>query len=177
MNKTKLWLFIDVVIPKVTKWAMYVPVACIAYIMTIATIDVITTKFFNRPIPSTYEFIETLNIPLVFMAMAYVQLERGHIAGALFEKKLSKTVNKAIAVAGYMVGILVCGAISWGAARLMQDMIATKQTKLTALDFPTWPFALIIILSFALLAVAYIVSIVRALAKSESSEVKDVTSI
>ena len=177
MNGMKLWWSIDAVITRITKWALFVSIACIVYIMTIATIDIIATKFFNSPIPSTAEFIENLNILLVFMGMAFVQLERGHIVGPVFEKRFPKAVNKAIALAGYIMGILVCGLVSWGALVLTQDMIAVGHTKKSLIDFPLWPFALCLFVSFAMLAIAYVLSIVRTLARSENDKATDVIQI
>ena len=175
MNGNKLWWSIDTVISRITKWALYVSIGCIAYMMAIATIDVITTKFFNCPIPSTSEFIEDLNIPLVYMGMAYVQLTKGHIVGSVFENKLSQATNRAIAIAGYIIGILVCGLLSWGGVVLIQEMLEIGLSKNSIIDFPIWPFALSLIISFVLMVLAYVLSIVRAVTGSDNREAEDIT--
>lgn len=171
----KLWKSIDATIQKIAKWSLLIAVICIVFMMVLATLDIITTKFFNHPIPGTTEIIEDLNIPLVFLGMAYVQLTSGHIAGPVFEKRFSKSVNNAIKIAGCVLGILGCGFVAWRTLILLQTMILTQETKIGAVEFVLWPFALIILWSFVLQVIAFIPSIVRILTQSEpsSSEVQE----
>ena len=176
MSGMKIWWSIDAAITRATKWFLWVSVFCLAVMMTLATVDIITTKFFSRPIPSAGEFIEDFNIPLVFMGMAYVQLHRGHISGALFENTFSKRVNKIVKIGGYVLGIVVSGFVSWRAVPLFLHWLDTGIFKLGAVPFPMWPFALVTVLGFALLAIAFILSIVRLVALPEESKSETVSS-
>ena len=64
----KPWRIIDTAVTKVTEWFLSVSILCLVGMMILLTIDIITTKFFNMPIPGVTEIVEDLNIPLVFMA-------------------------------------------------------------------------------------------------------------
>lgn len=170
MNGTKVWWAIDAFITRITQGALYVSIFCLGFMMLLATVDIITTKFFNTPIPSTAEFIEDFNIPLVYLGMAFVQLKRGHISGPVFENKFSAAVNKGIKIAGCVIGVLVCGVISWRTVPIVQDMLAKGTVKLGIVSFPLWPFSMITLISFLLLGIAYVLSIVRLVAKKEDNQ-------
>ncbi|MFX0200946.1 MAG: TRAP transporter small permease subunit [Candidatus Hodarchaeota archaeon] len=158
---------IDAAITKVTVWFLFVSVLCLVVMMVLLTIDIITTKFFNMPIPGVTEIVEDLNIPLVFMAMAYVQLERGHIAGPIFENRFSATINNYIKIGGYFLGILITSFVAWRSISLLKEMLAVGEVKSGAIHFPLWPFALSSALSFVLFALTLALSIVRLLAFPE----------
>ena len=170
MSGMKIWWSIDAAITRLTKWFLWVSVFCLVFMMILATVDIITTKFFSRPIPSASEFIEDFNIPLVFMGMAYVQLHGGHVAGALFENRFSKGVSKAIKVGGCVLGVIVSGFVSWRAVPLFLHWLESGIFKSGAIPFPMWPFALVTVIGFALLAMAFILSIVRVIALPEEGQ-------
>lgn len=169
MSGMKIWWSIDAAITRITTWFLWVAVVCLVFMMTLATVDIITTKFFSRPIPSAGELIEDFNIPLVFFGMAYVQLHGGHVAGALFENRFSKGVNKAIKVGGCVLGVIVSGFVGWRAVPLFLHWLESGIFKSGAISFPMWPFALVTVIGFALLALAFILSIVRIIASPEES--------
>jgi TRAP-type C4-dicarboxylate transport system permease small subunit len=141
--------------------------------MVSATIDIIATKFFNYPIPGTTEIIEDLNIPIVFMGMAYVQLTSGHLAGPVFEKQFSKNVNKAIKIISCLLGISVCGLIAWQGLLLLIEMIAGQLSKTGTVQFVLWPFALGSFLGFALVTISFILSIVRLIAAPDKKNISE----
>jgi TRAP-type C4-dicarboxylate transport system permease small subunit len=169
----KPWRIIDAAVTKVTEWFLSVSILCLVGMMILLTIDIITTKFFNMPIPGVTEIVEDLNIPLVFMAMAYVQLERGHISGPIFEKSFSATINRYIKIGGYFLGILITSFIAWRSISLFLEMLAVGEVKSGAIHFPLWPFALSSALSFILFAIALALSIVRIIVIPEQYEQTD----
>ena len=163
MNGTKIWWSIDAAFTRLTNWVLAIPLFFVVAIMLLVTVDIITTKFFHYSVPSATEFVEDLNIPMVFIGMAYVQLTRGHIAGPVFEKVFPGGVNRAIALAGHFSGLFICGLISWRLLPVFQEMWVKGVAKAGVIQFPLWPFALGAFIGFVLLTVAYILSIVREL--------------
>jgi TRAP-type C4-dicarboxylate transport system permease small subunit len=162
MNGINLWQATYAVLAKVIKWSVLVALFCAVVIMMVSVIDVIGAKFFDRGLPGSTAFVEELNLVLVFMAVAYVQIERGNIGIAFLNRYLPTGLNHAIALAGHVLGILVCGFFSWRTLILVQHMIATGDIKnAAAIEFPLWPFALVNFYGYALLTIAFILCLGR----------------
>jgi TRAP-type C4-dicarboxylate transport system permease small subunit len=167
-----LWRSTYEVLVKVMKWSVMVAVLCNILILLICVIDIIGSKFFNLGIPGAVVFVEQLNLVLVFMAVAYTQVERGNIGVAFLNKYLSTGLNQAIKLTGYVLGILVCGFFSWRTLVLMLNMIATRDIANTsAIEFPLWPFAMVNLWGYVLLTIAFILCLVRE--QNSATEKKD----
>jgi len=175
MPKKFTWWSIDAAFTKSAKYFTLISVLLIVIIMLWATIDAITTKFFNFPIPGTAEFIEDMNIPMVFLGIAFVTMEQGHISGPVFEQKFSQRVNRWIRFAGYFLGFLFCALVAWRQIPLVDRYFTTQLSKGGKVDFVIWPFALSILIGFILAAVSFIFVMVRVLAGKEEVPGKDKT--
>ena len=164
MNDMNLWRFIFEALLKVTKWSVIVALLCAAFILVVSVIDVIGSKFFNWGIPGAVAFIEELNLVMIFMAVAYVQLSRGHISVNVFAKRLSSRTNHALKLAGYILGMFASGLVSWRAVVLTQTMIELSSTKAGLVKFILWPFPLAIVVGFGLLALAFLITFIKGIA-------------
>lgn len=151
-----LWHSVYDVLAKVTRWSAIVAVVCAVVVLLMSVIDVTGAKFFNWGLPGALELTEQLNLVLVFMAVAYVQLERGHMRVNLLETFMSAGLQHAIRLFSHVLGILVCGFFSWRTLVLMQNMIAAGEYKYGRIEFPLWPFGFVNFYGFALLTVAFI---------------------
>lgn len=157
MNDMKLWHGIYAVLDRVIKWSVYVAVFCSAVILIASVLDVIGAKFFNHGLPGANAFVEELNLVLVFMAIAYVQIERGHLNITMISRLMSPGLKHVMTLGGHVLGILACGFYSWRTLVLVQTMIATHDIKnAAAIEFPLWPFALVNFYGYAMLTVAFI---------------------
>jgi TRAP-type C4-dicarboxylate transport system permease small subunit len=121
-------------------------------------------------IPASTEIIQYLHIPVVFLAAAYVTLDRGHIKIDLISSKFPKSVQKIFNTLGNVCGIIICSFISQRGFILMGRFIArNRMSSVSGVGFPLWPFALILSIGFALLAFSFLWSIVREYAKKDFS--------
>jgi len=164
-----MWKILDKITTKLSEGALWISVLSLAVIMILATADIISTKFFSHPIPSTAELIEDLDIPLVFMGMAYVQMTRGHMAGPVFEKKFPPGVNRAIVLIGNILGFVVSVLISWKTFPIFHDAVSLSKVSSGTIPYSLWPFSFLTLLGFGLLALAFIVSSIRILLNPERS--------
>ena len=105
MRENNLFLSIEARITKIIKFFVILSAASSAAMMIIAFVDVVGTKFFSLPLKGAAEFIEELNVLLVFFAIGYVELERGHIRIAVFEKFMFKGLINIINIFRYLVGL------------------------------------------------------------------------
>ena len=102
---------------------------------------------------------------MVFLAAAFVTLDRGHTNIDLLSSKFPELVQKICKIFGNLVGIAVCGLISWRGFVQMGKFIARhKMSSVSGIGFPLWPFALILGVGFILLAVSFLWAIVREIA-------------
>ncbi|MDB9822327.1 TRAP transporter small permease [Deltaproteobacteria bacterium] len=161
MKGSGLWNSIDTWATRVIKWPVFVAATSIGVMMVLAVTDIIASKFFASPIPGTSEIIEEANVLVVCMAVAYVQLDRGHISVNVFENHFSKHINRFLRLFGYFVGIASCILVSWRAFILTHTMISTHAMKIGLVQFPLWPLPLVIFLGFALLAIAFVLVLIR----------------
>ncbi len=50
--------------------------ACLLIVAVLCTIDAFGAKFFSHSVPNGTEWVTFLNIPVVFFAMGFIQVER-----------------------------------------------------------------------------------------------------
>ena len=164
---------IDQTVFRITKWMSYLVGAAILVIMLLALVNVLVSKIFKFSIPSSTEWITYLNILAVFPAVAFVQLDRGHTRVDLFDNHFSPLVQKIIEIFSNLVGMGVCGLISWRAFVLFQDHIQkgtmSSSSALTKGAFPLWPFSLMLSIFCALWLLTFGWSIVRCVVRRSST--------
>ena len=152
---------------RVLKWLSYVSAVALVGIMLVAFFNVIGEKLRQAGlpvtgIPASQEIVQYLHIPVVFLAMAYVTLDRGHTRIDLLCSKFPKILQAFFGLVGNLCGIFISGFISWrGFIQTIKYFERNKMSSVTGVGFPLWPFALILSVGFALLAVSFLWAIVR----------------
>ncbi|NTV90192.1 MAG: TRAP transporter small permease [Clostridiales bacterium] len=158
---------VDAVITNCIKYVSYVSGACLIGIMLVAFFNVIGEKLraAGLPItgiPASTEIVSYLHIPVVFLAAAYVQLDRGHTRIDMLSSKFPKAVEKFFITVGYFFGIIICSVVAWRAIILMGKFIKThRMSSVTGVGFPLWPFALMTVVGFLMLALSFLWSIIK----------------
>ena len=80
---------------------------CLVITAVLCTCDALLSKFFSVSIPNGTEWVTYLNIPVVFFAMAYIQIDRGHTTVDLLCSKFPQKVQKVIKVVGDVLGTVM----------------------------------------------------------------------
>lgn len=155
--------FVTGVIEKIS----YVSGVCLVGIMLVAFFNMLGEKLktFGVPIggvPGAKEIVQYLHIPVVFMAAAFVTLDRGHVRIDLLVNKFPKILQKVLMTLGYICGMVICTFVSQRGFVLMVKQIKRhKMSATSGFAFPLWPFALIMAVGFALLVISFAWAIVR----------------
>ena len=102
MNKHKSPKIIELV-GKFSQFGVFLAGLALMLMMFVGAADVIMDKIFNRPIPSTLEFTESLLVMSFFMAIGFTQLRRGHIAVELFKSRMKGTKREILDLIGYFL--------------------------------------------------------------------------
>ena len=146
----------------VMKWISYVSAVCLLVVTLLSTADVIAAKFFNSGITNATEIVTYLNIPVVFLSTAFVQLERGHTHIDLIYIHFPMWAQKLIHTVGNTLGVCLSAFIGYRAVILTVQKFSTVAKSSSAMNaFVIWPFVALIALGFVLLAVAFLWSLVR----------------
>ncbi len=153
---------LDDTIFNVMKAVSYVSAVCLLVITVLSTFDVAGTKIFKHGITNATDIVTYLNIPVVFLSTAFVQLERGHTHIDLIYTHFPKGVQKLIHTVGNLLGLAVSIFIGYRAILLTtQKLASVEKSSSAASAFIVWPFAALIALGFFLLACAFLWSLIR----------------
>ena len=175
-NAPTLFDRVDNWVVRILKWFSYVSAVCLVGIMLVAFFNVLGEKLRQAGlpvtgIPASTEIIKYLHIPVVFLAAAFVTLDRGHTKIDLLSSHFPKAVQQICTTIGNLIGAGICGLISWRAFVQMGKFISRhKMSSVSGVGFPLWPFALMTAIGFVLLAISFLWSIVRQYAKSDKTE-------
>lgn len=128
----------------------------------LCTADALGSKLFSASIPNGTEIVTYLNIPVVFFAMAFIQVERGHTTVDLFSGHFPKGIQRTIHLAGYVLGALICAFVGYCSFQLVLDKYKTSaKASAAASSFVVWPFAVVIVIGFVLIAAAFVWCVFR----------------
>ena len=89
-------------------------------------------------------------------------LDRGHTKIDLLSSHFPKAVQQICTTIGNLIGSGICGIVAWRAFVQMGKFISRhKMSSVSGVGFPLWPFALILVIGFVLLALSCLWAIVR----------------
>lgn len=150
---------------KVTEYASWIGGIAVGLAMLISVVDIILIKVFGSAFPSAHEWVTYLNIVMIFPALAFVELERGHTDVRLFDDVFPPIVTRIIRIFSLVLATLVMGFLAWRGFAVMINMYRTGEMSSTyafqLLRFPIWPFAVIYALGNVLCCIAFAWTIVR----------------
>ena len=174
LKKSGFWK-VDGIIGKI----MMIPSKITPFILIImalaATINVIIAKVAGVSIPSVNDWISHLMIPVVWLCLGNVAVNRELISVDFVSKHFSKTVNSIIQAVGYLIGAVTTAYIMTRQWSLMIENINSgKWSSTNALHFPLWPFSLILVIGLGLTVIAFIWCAVRKFAPEKPAEGKEV---
>jgi TRAP-type C4-dicarboxylate transport system permease small subunit len=136
-------------------------VSLIMFLMFFAAAEIIGRYFFNAPIPGHIEIVELLMVGVVFLGLAYTQLQDGHIRMQILEKRFFK--GRAFNLAEALISLL----------SLLPFVMITYFSFLAALDayefgdvtsyinWPTWPSKMCIPLGGFFLCLRLVVQFIQ----------------
>lgn len=158
---SKGYIRIDEVITKIASIITWISVACLVFVMVVAFVDVVTSKFLNVNVPGSYEMIEMCSVPILYCSMCYCHLTRGQMCITLIRNRLPKWGQDIIIYCGHLLGIFISLFMAWHGFRYTL-MLKSKFTATSgSMRLLQWPFCLIMVIGLILLALAYAMTIVR----------------
>ena len=104
---------LDRALARVEELLVFVAGALVFALMFYGTLDVLSRALFNRPLPSTYEYMELGMVAIVYLGVAQVQRLQGHVAVDFVSKYFSPQVSRMLAILSCLFGLLLVSVIGW----------------------------------------------------------------
>ena len=143
-------------------------VALMAMMFLIAS-DVIGRDVFDWAILGTFEIVEYLMVPTVFLALAYAQLEDAHINVDVAIQFLSRKNRARLSVVTFLLTLVVFLPMLWVSYREALQIYDRKLVS-TVLLIPRWPFQVLSVIGVLAFCLAILADMLVAVARAAGWE-------
>lgn len=174
---------VDSVVYKVIRVISYASAAFLFGIMMLAVVNVVLEKLHKLGVPvsgigDTKQWIQYMNVCLVYFATAYVTLERGHSNMDLLTRHYPVIVQKILSAVAYVAGTVIFSYIGYlGVVKVLLGQLENNAriNETLATSFPQWPFGACYSFGFFVLGFSCLWAFIRILfGKSPAQEAVDV---
>lgn len=144
---------VDAVVVRILKYISYPPAILMMIVALLATVNVVTSKAFHTVVPSCNDWITYLLIPIVFLSIGHVHLDRGLVVVDFVNKHYPKWLLTVIDIISNILLIGLNGFLSWRAFVLMVQKFQIKElSSVDAGHFYMWPFSFLLGFGMAVFA-------------------------
>ena len=134
--------------------------------------NILTRFFLRKPIPGTIELVELIAVVVVFLAIGYTELRRGHISIEMLTVRLSPRTRSVLASTMYFLSAVFAFVMGWRGAVLAWSYIFPTFRESYVLSIPFSPFIFVIAFGSLLLGLEHLIHVFRPLpADEETGEV------
>ena len=145
--------FLDKICP-IVRWAMYVGAGVLFAFVCFMFSDVMLRYLFDKPIPASNDIGSMVLVLLCFFAVAYTQLEKGHISVDLLTGRLKPRVALALSTAVYLICTVMIAVMVWRGILNTSDCYNIGRAGSSGIPF--WPSAAIIPFGCTLLFIVFL---------------------
>ena len=163
-NKKKGLRLIDL-IGRFSEVGVFLAGLALMLMMFIGAADVIADKIFNWPIPGTLEFSESLLVMSFFMAIAFTQLRRGHIAVELFTSRLKGDKKEFLDLLSYFLLLVFFFLITFQGWKFALHSLRILEFQSGPINFPVYPAKLIAAIGLSIMTLQCLADLVNGIYK------------
>jgi TRAP-type C4-dicarboxylate transport system permease small subunit len=145
---------------KLERWGVYLISAPLAVMTVIEVLNAVGRKI-SMPFPCALESVESLLVISVYLGVAIVALEGGHVNVTLMTNKLSPSAQFGLDAFANLLGALTFGFFSTAAWIEAFRSVAILEMRIGMYRFPIWPFKIIFAFGLTLLVVQLAVNVVK----------------
>jgi len=137
---------------------------CLSVMMLLTVAEVVLRHFFNRPIKGTLELTEFLMIIVVFLAMGYTAMLRGHVVIDILTSRLRgrpRAIGDSIA---HLISIGFCCLMIWqgvAQAEILQGY--GDISPIADIPVPIFPFMYVLVLGSGLMGLVFLANLLDSL--------------
>jgi TRAP-type C4-dicarboxylate transport system permease small subunit len=128
--------------------------------MFLGTADVVGTQFFGRPVTGALELTESTMVLVVFGALAYAQIRRGHIRVELLYTHVPPRGRAALDFFTHVIAIVFYGLLLWLAIDEAMFSWSIGEATVGLIRVPLFPARSILVAGTALMIVQLLLDLV-----------------
>jgi TRAP-type C4-dicarboxylate transport system permease small subunit len=111
--------------------------------MIMMTIHVIGRKL-AMPVPGAFEASEQLMVVVFSFPLAEVSIKKGNIVFELLSRKFPPGIKRRMDIIGNLVGLFLFAPLTYQAWVIAHRMYSMREYRQGIIDFPIWPFRILI---------------------------------
>lgn len=119
---------------------------------------------FFQPIPGTFELTEFMLVLIVFAALGYTQVRRGHISIDVVVSRFSPRTQSVIDSITYLLSLALFSLVTWQSAVYAHRLFEERDVS-GILLVPIYPFLIVVALGSFLFCLVLLVNFLSSLAK------------
>lgn len=146
----------------VSRISDYIGQVILVLMVLLITIDVIMRYFFNLPLKGSYELVQFMLVTIVFLGLAFVQTEKGHVSISLLTNRLSSGQNAVIRSATYFLCLIIFSLVSWRCI-LQAETLRAGGTASDVLSIPVFPFMWVVSFGSILICLIFLIDVIKSL--------------
>ena len=146
-----------------------VGLAILLLMMFLTVGDVVGRYFFNAPISGTFELTKFMLALVVFFAIAYTQVRKGHISIDVVVSRFSPRAQAIIDSITYFFSLGLFSLVTWQSAVHANRLFEAHQVS-GVLSLPIYPFVIAVAVGSLLFCLVLLVDFLRSLAKAVKHE-------
>ncbi len=157
-------MFMDKVLAvqeKIEKGFITVSAAIIGLMMLITTVDVVLRYIFNSPLPGIFILCEMLMVCAVYLSVAYIQQQEGHVRVDIIIDKLKGSPRIALELAILILSLAAFGLVFWKTGVNAWDAWVTDDHAMGLIEYPFWPAKTCLTVGVGLLCLRFLADIRR----------------
>lgn len=129
--------------------------------MIVIILDVAGRGLFNAPISGGNELSELLLVALIFLGLAAAQQRRQHYTVDILNHIAGPVGRRVMEVIGLLTSLAVVALLAWLSAKHAWAATLQGESSYGTISFPIWPARILIAFGFALLAIQFVIDLVK----------------
>jgi TRAP-type C4-dicarboxylate transport system permease small subunit len=126
------------------------------FLMLLVTAEIIARHVLGSPIPGQVETATLSLVLILYLGLAYTQLERGHIRVELLVSRVKGKKRELLEAFVLFLSLIVSALMLWGTAGQARISVLGREF---VTSFPVWPGRCAITFGFALLSFTLVIQI------------------
>jgi TRAP-type transport system small permease protein len=130
----------------------------------LTVVDVLLRLSLDRPLRGAFEIVEFLMVIVVFSAIAYTGLLKGHIVIQIFSSRLPERVRAILDIIADLISIGFCCLLIWQG--FAQAQITRLRNDISGvLSIPVFPFYYVVVLGMGLMGLVLLAHLLESVGK------------
>jgi TRAP-type C4-dicarboxylate transport system permease small subunit len=129
------------------------------FLMLLVTAEIIARHVLGSPIPGQVETATLSLVLILYLGLAYTQLERGHIRVELLVSRVKGKKRELLEALVLFLSLIVSALMLWGTAGEARISVLGREFVSGVISFPVWPGRCAVTFGFALLSFTLVIQI------------------